>query len=252
MNRQFAEKQKSLVQAWNSYALSGDAHAAQIVDADVRSHMKETGIKEYGEALADRRTQVRALEHEMRCAPSAFDGDSSDAGSELDKVAKKNQELDRTLSYGQALKLACLENPKLASRYIGRDVRLDGVEETRKHFETAQVEKRYETTPSTIVGNMVSAAPRLPSGEIDVDAAVDACNRNPDAVRSACSDRLDVLIRDAINLEGIPGSEAMRPEMQAAIRGRVRGQHADLARAAESGVITVRGLVDLLPQKFKK
>jgi hypothetical protein len=172
------------------------------------------------------------------------------AGEELDKVARKNQELDRTLTYSAALKLACLENPRLAAKYIGKDVRLDGVEEAHKHFEKAQQEKRYDMSPVSIIANIITGIPRLANNRIDEDAAVRAANSYPDALIRAATGHMEHLVKTQINIEGYPASEVMRPETMRAIRQRVRRMHPDLANCVDGGRITARGLRDLLPQLF--
>jgi hypothetical protein len=53
--------------------------------------------------------------------------------------------IDPTLIYNDALNLAYLENPKLATRYLGRPVRIDRVQEVQKYF-VAVVVKRYDRT----------------------------------------------------------------------------------------------------------
>jgi hypothetical protein len=53
--------------------------------------------------------------------------------------------IDPTLTYNDALNLAYLENPKLATRYLGRPVRIDRVQEVQKYF-VAVVVKRYDRT----------------------------------------------------------------------------------------------------------
>jgi hypothetical protein len=73
--KQFAEQQVALIRAWNSYAQPGraDAEALAVVDADVRKFMSDHDVKDYGQALKLRRSEVRALEEEVARAPSAFE-----------------------------------------------------------------------------------------------------------------------------------------------------------------------------------
>ena len=88
---------------------------------------------------------------------------------------------------------------------------------------------------------------------MDIDAILDALNRyGGTTLADAASERLDVLTRDAIAQEGIPGSEASKPEVMAAIRRRVESRFKDLKAVADGNAINERGLRMLSPQHFRE
>jgi hypothetical protein len=143
-----------------------------------------------------------------------------DCGTELDRIAKRNREIDPALTYNDALNLAYLEHPKLATRYLGRPVRIDKVQEVQKYVDAAVV-KRYDRTAYGIIANVVTGLPKMNDGSIDMDAAVRAVNDH-DQLQAACQEKLEDLVKTQVALDGIAASETMKPEMMNGMRQRVR------------------------------
>jgi hypothetical protein len=252
MDREYAQEQARLIVAWRRYNRPGepdpDAHA--IVVRDVKRFMNDSGERDYSTAFKTRCAQIQNLELDAgRVDLSEFGREEMDCGAELDKVAKRNREIDPTLTYNDALNLAYLEHPKLATRYLGRPVRIDKVQEVQKYFDAAVV-KRYDRTAYGIIANIVSGLPKMNDGSIDIDAAVRAVNDH-DQLQAACQEKLEDLIKTQVALDGVPASETMKPEMMNGIRQRVRRKYPDLADAADGKRINERGLRSLLPQLFK-
>jgi hypothetical protein len=252
MDREYAQEQARLIVAWRRYNRPGepDPEAHAIVLRDVKRFMNDTGERDYNTAFKARYAQIQNLELDAgRVDLSEFGREEMDCGAELDQVAKRNREIDPTLTYNEALNLAYLENPKLATRYLGRPVRIDKVQEVQKYFDAALV-KRYDRTAYGIIANVVSGLPKMNDGSIDINAAVRAVNQH-DQLQAACQEKLEDLIKTQVALDGIPASETMKPEMMNGIRQRVRRKYPDLADAADGKRINERGLRSLLPQLFK-
>jgi hypothetical protein len=191
---------------------------------------------------------VRAWELDAGRVPSAF-ADDMDAGQELDKIAKRNQELDPSLNYGRAFRLACLENPKLAEKYTGRAVRADQVREVQKHFETASQVRKYDQTADSRICSVISGTPKLSDHTPDINTILQACNGYGEGVLAqAAAERLDVLVRDEINLTGTPGSEVSASGGMESIRRRVESRFKELKLVADGGTLSERGLRQLAPQ----
>jgi hypothetical protein len=256
----YAEQQRDLCQAWASYASKGDTHSAMIVDKDVRGYMADHQIKDYGEALKLRRSEVRALELDLDHAPSASSHSGSDmeAGEELDKIAKKNRELDPTLSYTAALRLACLENPRLASRYLNRDVRADQVELVQEHFSKVHETRKYDydTGPTNyqVIANIITGIRKTDAHRLDIEAVLRAVNSyGGDTLAQAARERLDVLTRDEINQSGEPASEINAPGGggRSAIRSRVELRYPEVVAVANGGDLNERSLRQIYPQLMK-
>jgi hypothetical protein len=254
MEKNYPEQAVKLVNAWNAYALGHeDYQAAAIVNNDVRAYMKDVGETDYGAAMRKRREQIRTLELSFRSDLSRFSNEAmADPGVELDRIARKNLEISPHLGYSRAFRLALLENPRLATKYVGRPVRDDGVGKTQAYFaEQAQL-KRYDQSPNVTISNIVTGLPRLNDNSIDISAAVAAVNAfGSDMLQRACQEELEKLVRTQIAIDGTPGSEANRPEMLREIRAKVRRRYPGLATAADGNAITERGLRELFPQHFK-
>jgi hypothetical protein len=253
--REYAEEQVRLMNAWNAYALpGGDPQSETIVHNDVKKFMREHSETDYNAALKARRAEIRTMEANAHMDVSKFSGADMDVGVELDLIAQRNRTLIPTLSYDEALKLALLENPKLAERYVGRDVRRDLAGNVHKMFtDAATSTKRYaegKQSPVVIISGIVGGLPRMADGSIDLEAATRAVNAfGGDTLAQAATETLEVLLRDLINQQGVPGSEV--PQKRAQLMQQVRRMHPDVARAADGSPVNERALRTICWPLFK-
>jgi hypothetical protein len=223
MDREYAQEQARLIVAWRRYHRPGepDPEAHAIVVRDVKRFMNDSGERDYSTAFKARSAQIQTLELDTgRVDLSQFSQEEMDCGTELDRIAKRNREIDPALTYNDALNLAYLEHPKLATRYLGRPVRIDKVQEVQKYVDAAVV-KRYDRTAYGIIANVVTGLPKMNDGSIDMDAAVRAVNDH-DQLQAACQEKLEDLVKTQVALDGIAASETMKPEMMNGMRQRVR------------------------------
>src|SRR5262245_59198489 len=109
--------------AYRAYA-TGDMTAGEIVDQDVREHMRQTGAN-YSTVLHARLTEFKRPTVEPRPKPTAAQRRA--AGDEIDQVAKDLMRWKR-IGYSQAVREALLANPILAETYGDRPVTRDGFE----------------------------------------------------------------------------------------------------------------------------
>src|SRR5262245_32501624 len=119
--RVYENRQDQKRRAYAAYS-SGDMEAGQIVDADVREYMRETGAS-YSAALAARLKEFKQSVAQLRPRPTTAQRYA--AGDELDQVAKDLMRW-KGIGYNEALRQAMLANPILAETYGDLPVRRDG------------------------------------------------------------------------------------------------------------------------------
>jgi hypothetical protein len=212
-------------------------------------------LSAFGPARLIRREQIRNLELSLRSDVSKYsDNQMDDPGAELAKITQRNLEICPHLSYAQAKRLAILENPRLGERYMGGAVAYDRVGEVQQFFaEAAQLTKRHDMSPNVIISNIVTGLPRLADNSIDIAAAVQAVNSfGGDTLQRAAQEELEKLVRTQVAIDGIPGSEAMRPEMMRGVGEKVRKKYPGLAAAANGQPISEQGLRELCWPLFNK
>jgi hypothetical protein len=250
-NEEYAEQTAKLVNAWRSYASNPyDHQSQQMVHEDIVTHMHKTGVQDYSVAMKSRREQIRRFECELSTVDIGERPD--DPGSELDRIAARNRELDPTLSYNLALRYAILENPRLGAKYTGRPIPLDRAQEVQEYFDKRSQVRRYDVSPAVVCANIVTGVPRLSDGSIDVQTAVRALNAfGGDTLQRAAMERLEQLTKDEIAQSGEPASEVMKPAVMESIKRKVRTRFTELADVAEGAAMNDRALRSLLPQLFR-
>jgi hypothetical protein len=229
----FTPKQKAY-EAFSAYA-RGDMEAGRIVDGVVRERMERTGC-DYSSTLKELRREYREAETADTCAGTdqVTVAERHAAGAELDMIAKDFM-LHEGLGYSAALKKACLGNPTMATKYIGKPVRGDGFAEA---YGVATADKT--------LSNVVAGAPRLSNGRIDWAAAVNAAAQYPDLCQAAAREKIEHLSREWIRINGLSGNpEDHLPGAMSAIR---REYPALSAMANDGRNVSEEALRDVYPQ----
>lgn len=228
--RIYESRQDLKRRAYSAYS-SGDMEAGQIVDADVREYMRETGAS-YSAAFAARLKEFKRPTAEPRLRPTTAQRRA--AGDELDEIARNLMEWKK-IPYGQAIKESMLANPLLAETYGDRPVRRDGFE---KVYGVATAMQK--------VSNIITGTPRQNDGSLDMDAVLGVLELFGDLNREAAQEGLTAMARRAV--DNLPGqiTEHLPRTMD-----EVRRRYPALRRMAETGEASEETLRILFPQFFK-
>jgi hypothetical protein len=109
--------------------------------------------------------------------------------------------------------------------------------------------RRYETTASVELANVIGAISKLPDYSIDIAAAVRAINANhAELARDAAAEALAHLANKWITKNGRTGQTAQWLDMA---RSEVRRIYPALARVVDGSPVTEQSLRDAYPQLFK-
>jgi hypothetical protein len=210
---------------------SGDMHAGEIVDQDVREYMRETGAS-YSNALEARMKEFKQPTAEPRPRPTTAQRYA--AGNELDRVATDLMRW-KGIEYSQALREGMLANPILAENYGGHPVRQDGF---RVVYGVA--------TPMQKLGNIIQGVPKQDDGTLDVDRVLGVLELFSDLNRESAEQGLTAMARKAVdNLSGQITEHLPRA------MDEVRRRYPALRRMAETGEASEEALRILFPQFFK-
>jgi len=230
--RIYESRQDQKRRAYAAYT-SGDMHAGEIVNRDVREYMETTGETNYSKALSSYLQKFRQVDP-TQSRPRATIAQRRAAGDELDQVAKDLMRW-KAIPYSQAVREAMLANPILAETYGDRPVRRDGFE---KVYGVASALQK--------VSNIITGTPRQNDGSLDMVAVLGVLELFGDLNREAAQEGLTALARKAVvNLPGQISEHLPRATDE------VRRRYPALRRMAESGEATEEALRVLYPQFFR-
>src|SRR5262249_7333833 len=169
---------------------SGDMHAGEIVDQDVREHMEATGETNYSKALSACLKKFRQMDS-TPSRPRPTIAQRRAAGDEIDEIAKSLANWKK-IPYSQAVREAMLANPILAETYGDRPVRRGGFE------------KVYGTASALMkVSNLITGTPRQDDGSLDMGAVLAVLELFGDLNREAAQQGLTALAKKAVvNVSG--------------------------------------------------
>ena len=217
--------------AYGAYS-SGDMHAGEIVNEDVREYMAETGETNYSKALSACLKKFRQADSTPSRPPPTI-AQRRAAGDEIDDIAKFLARW-KAIPYSQAMREAMLANPLLAQTYCDFPVR-DAFEKV--YGVTSALQK---------VSNIITGTPRQDDGSLDMDAVLKVLKLFDDLNREAAQEGLTAMARRAV--DNLPGqvSEHLPRAME-----EVRRRYPALHRMAQTAEATEEALRILYPQFFR-
>lgn len=215
----------------------GDEVAGKQVDALVRGRQHDTN-ESYGTALRNILRPAAIPES----IPPTGDDDFFEAANEIEKWTVKLMN-DLRVDRRTAIRLACaLCSDRYGPAYTGHPVKAMSVEEIYRTYGNNADNRNYSSTDYSTLANIVLAH-KLSTGRVDWSAADRAAMLQPATIRkNAAQYWLAALItQSTIN---VPADHVDR----SAIEKKVREQHPELGRMADTGGSSIAALRDLFWQ----